>query len=150
MRVCVDTTILIDILKDEYRVYQAKIYTAMERREDLVAPTMVYAELMPQFNGNTRKLDNFLEEHKIRKEALDKDSAVAAATGWMKYLKRKSRVKCPECGSKLKFKEHILSDFYIGGFALKRCDSILTRDRGIYKKYFPGLKGYERCLSPRI
>jgi hypothetical protein len=40
-----------------------------------------------------------------------------------------------------------LSDFFIGGFASARCDAIITRDRGIYKKYFPDLVGYENCLS---
>ena len=102
---------------------------------------------LPQFNGDIRLLGEFLEEHKIAIEALDKDSAGAAANGWMKYLKKRSKVKCPECGHKLNLKEHFLSDFYIGGFAITRCDSILTRDRGIYKKYFPGLPGYEGCLK---
>ena len=49
MRVCVDTTILIDILKDEFRDYQDKLYTALARGEGLVAPSVVYGELMPQF-----------------------------------------------------------------------------------------------------
>ena len=29
----------------------------------------------------------------------------------------------------------------------KKCDAVLTRDRGIYVKYFPGLAGYEGCLN---
>ena len=147
MRICVDTTILLDILKDEYRSFQDKLYTALERREDLVAPSVVYAELMPQFKGNTKMLNQFLEEHKIIVEPLGVDSVIAAAQAWMRYLKRKKREKCPQCGLKLNLKKHFLSDFYIGGFASEKCDAILTRDRGIYNKYFPKLVGHEDCLK---
>ena len=147
MRVCVDTTVLLDILKDEFRIFQDKLYTALARRENLVAPSVVFAELMPQFKGNTKQLGEFLEEHKIVTEPLDLDSVIAASESWMKYLKRKTKVKCPQCGHKLNLKEHFLSDFYIGGFASAKCSAILTRDRGIYTKYFQHLVGYEDCLK---
>ena len=147
MRVCVDTTILLDILKDEFRNFQDKLYAALARKENLVAPPVVFAELMPQFKGNTRQLNEFLEEHKIAIEPLDVDSAIAAAQAWTRYLKRKTKVKCPECGRKLNLKEHFLSDFYIGGFASAKCSAILTRDREIYTRYFPALVGYEDCLK---
>ena len=147
MRICVDTTILLDILKDEFRDFQDKLYTALAKKESLVAPPVVFAELMPQFKGDTRELKEFLEEHKIAIESLDLDSAIAAAQAWMKYLKRKTRIKCPQCGWKLNLKEHFLSDFYVGGFASAKCNAILTRDRGIYTKYFPALVGYEDCLK---
>ena len=147
MRVCVDTTILLDILKDEFRIFQDKLYIALTRRENLVTPSVVFAELMPQFKGNTKQLCEFLEEHKIVTEPLDLDSVIAASESWMKYLKRKTKVKCPQCGHKLNLKEHFLSDFYIGGFASAKCSAILTRDRGIYTKYFPQLVGYEDCLK---
>ncbi len=146
MRVCVDTTILLDILKDEFRSFQEKLYTALAKRENLVALPVVFAELMPQFKGNPRLLKEFLEEHKIAIEPLDVDSVIAAAQAWMRYLKRKKKVQCPQCGQKLDLKEHFLSDFYIGGFASEKCKAILTRGRGIYTKYFPGLVGYEDCL----
>ena len=147
MRICVDTTILLDILKDEFRSFQDKLYTALAGRENLVAPPVVFAELMPQFKGNTKLLGEFLEEHKIEIEPLGVDSAVAAAQAWMRYLKQKTKVKCPQCGQELNLKEHFLSDFYIGGFASVKCSAILTRDRGIYNKYFPALVGYEDCLK---
>ena len=147
MRVCVDTTILLDILKDEFRIFQDKLYTALTRKEDLVAPSVVFAELMPQFKGNTKQLGEFLGEHKIVIEPLDLDSVIEGAGSWMKYLKRKAKVKCPQCGHKMNLKEHFLSDFYIGGFASAKCSAILTRDRGIYTKYFPQLVGYEDCLE---
>ena len=147
MKVCVDTTILIDILKDEYRSFQDKLYTALRRKEDLIAPSVVYAELMPQFGGNTKQVDEFLNEHKILIESLDKDCVKKAAKSWMKYLRRKAKLKCPQCSHQLIYRAHFLSDFFIGGFALAKCDAILTRDRGIYKKYFPVLTGYENCLD---
>jgi len=147
LKVCVDTTILLDILKDEFRSFQNKLYTALSRRENLLAPSVVFAELMPQFKGNSKLLSEFLEEHKIAIKPLGVDSVTAAAQAWMRYLKRKTKEKCPQCGRKLNLKEHFLSDFYIGGFASTICSAILTRDRGIYTKYFPELVGYEDCLK---
>ena len=38
MRICVDTTILIDILKDEFRSYQENLYEALGKGEHLVVP----------------------------------------------------------------------------------------------------------------
>jgi predicted nucleic acid-binding protein len=143
----VDTTILLDILKDEYRPFQEMLYAAIEKGEDLVAPSVVYAELIPQFRGDLKTLQQFLKEHKITVYPLDIESVALAANAWTKYLKRKVRVRCPRCGLEIEKKEHLLSDFYIGGFALAKCDTILTRDRGIYRKYFPELKGYHDCLS---
>ncbi len=150
MRVCVDTTILIDILKDEFRNFQDKVYMALENGENLVAPSVVFAELMPQFGGNIRLLRRFLHEHKIGIEPLGVDSVIAAAQGWMKYLKRKAKVACPQCGHKLSLKQHFLSDFYVGGFASASCSAILTRDRGIYRRYFRQLVGYNDCLKASL
>jgi len=142
LKICVDTSILLDILKDEFIEYQEKLYEALRRKEELIAPAIVAAELVPQFKGDTKLLQSFLHDHKIVIKSLDIDSALLAASRWMRYLKRKTKVKCPECGHKLDLREHVLSDFYIGGFALTECDVILTRDRGIYRKYFPDLKNY--------
>ena len=50
----------------------------MARKEDLVAPAVVYAELMPQFKGDTDLLNQFLREHRIVIEPLSLDSVVAA------------------------------------------------------------------------
>jgi len=147
LRICVDTTILLDILKDEFRNFQDKLYAALAEKETLVAPSVVFAELMPQFEGNSKPLEEFLEEHRIEIEPLDVDSTRAAAQAWIQYLKRKTKVTCPQCGLNLDLKKHFLSDFYIGGFASTKCSAILTRDRGIYTKYFPTLVGYKDCLK---
>lgn len=147
MRVCVDTTILLDVLQDEFRPFQEKLYEAIARNEQLVSPAVVFGELMPQFKGNEKRVAEFLSDHRIAVEPLDTLSVSAAAKSWLKYLKRKEKAICPGCGRELLSRLHFLSDFYIGGFASATCDAILTRDRGIYRKYFPGLVGYEGCLS---
>jgi len=143
----VDTTILIDVLKDEFRPFQEKLYQAIAANEQLVSPSVVYGELMPQFKGVEKQLTDFLSDHKIAVEPLDTDSVCSASRSWLKYLKRKDKVICPNCGQILLPRIHFLSDFYIGGFASAKCDAILTRDRGIYRKYFPSLIGYADCLK---
>ena len=142
MKICVDTSVLLDVLKDEYPEYQARFYNALSEGEKLIAPVVVYAELMPQFGGDARLLTEFFEDHRITIQELDVSSVEIAARRWMSYLKKKKKVKCPECGHVLPFKQHVLSDFYIGGFALSNCDVILTRDRGIYRTYFKDLRKY--------
>jgi len=118
-------------------------YAALASKKTLVAPTVVFAELMPQFSGDTKQVASFLKDHKIKVESLDLDAVIIAGERWMRYLKRKTKTKCPNCGIRLSAREHFLSDFYIGGFAIAKCDSILTRDRSIYKKYFPELRSYD-------
>ena len=147
MRICIDTVILIDILKDEFRPVQEVFYTALSTGERLICPVVVFAELLPMFEGDQGQTATFLKEHKIKIELLDQESATAAAQGWLKYLRRKTKTLCPHCGKLMPQKRHLLSDFYVGGFASIRCDAILTRDRGVYVKYFPELRGYANCLN---
>ena len=143
MKVCVDTTVLIDVLKNEFPDVQESFYHAIASREMLAAPPAVVAELMPQFRGDMKLMEAFLKDHKLNIEVLGTEAARLAGARWMEYLKRKTRARCPNCDQVLPFREHFLSDFYIGGFALAHCDAILTRDRGVYAKYFPDLKRYD-------
>jgi predicted nucleic acid-binding protein len=120
LRIYVDTTILLDVLKDEYRAFQEMLYAAIGKDEELSTPSVVYAELIPQFRGNVNFLQQFLRGHKIDVLPLDIESVTIAASAWMEYLKRKKRARCPQCGYELERKEHLLSDFYIAGFALSK------------------------------
>lgn len=146
MKICVDTSVLIDILKDEDAFFQNILYMAIEENQGLKIPSVVYAELISQFKTNIKLLNLFLKEHKIKTDPLDIESAKTAAIRWIEYLKTRSKIKCSTCGSLLNHKEHILSDFYIGGYALTHCNAIITKDRGVYKKYFPDLKPYADCI----
>jgi len=94
-------------------------------------------------------IESFLNEHRVRVAPLEIDPVRIAATRWMRYLKRKTKTRCPNGGKNLNKKEYFLSDFYFGGFAMAKCDGALTRDRGIYRKYFPDLPIY-RARGERI
>ena len=43
MKICVDTVVLIDVLKDEFQSNQGKLYSALAANETLIAPAVVYA-----------------------------------------------------------------------------------------------------------
>ena len=64
MKICVDTVILIDVLKDENKPYHELLYSAMKTKEEIVIPVVVYAELMPQFKGDEGQVDLFLKAHR--------------------------------------------------------------------------------------
>jgi hypothetical protein len=107
---------------------------------------VVFGEILPQFKGNEKQAAEFLSDHRIAVEPLDIASVSSASRSWLKYLSRREKMVCLNCGRALPQRMYFLSDFYIGGFASARCDAILTRDRGIYRKYFAALKGYAGCL----
>ncbi|MGR3319094.1 MAG: type II toxin-antitoxin system VapC family toxin [Candidatus Anammoxibacter sp.] len=139
MKICVDTMIFIDILKNEYLKIQEKFYDVLKNKEMLVTSVVTVAELMPQFRGNRKELVRFLSDHNVKIMELDIESTMIASERWMRYLKKKKTRYCPSCKVAITGRDYILADFLIGGFALTHCDQILTRDRGIYKTYFADL-----------
>jgi hypothetical protein len=140
LRICIDTVIFIDILKDEFLQNQEKFYQSLETGETLITSVINIAELMPMFHGNRKELSRFLKDHRIKVMELDIESTLVASERWIRYLKRKKVRHCPSCNTPIAGRDKILTDFFIGGFALIHCDKILTRDRGIYKTYFNDLK----------
>lgn len=140
MKICVDTVIFIDVLKDEHPQVQEKFYGALEEGISLIASVVTLAELLPQFLGNRKELLTFLGDHRIKIMDIDAASAFVASERWMVYLNKRKIKQCPSCNAPVPGRDQILADFLIGGFALTHCEGILTRDRGIYKKYFSDLK----------
>ncbi len=161
MITAVDTNILLDVLiKDsEHLMNSKKQLLESKAQGSLIISPPVYSELFTQFSiqlGMKKasiELENFLAKTGIYLSPFTKKSLEIAGIGWTKYVKSrvKDKIMCPKCGKKnlffcdkcneiISWRNHIITDFLIGGHAKDSADRLLTRDRGYYKRYFPELE----------
>lgn len=152
MITALDTNILLDLLIPNARFAGAAQQYLDEalRQGGLVIGEVVYAELAAHF-ADDEALTSFLADTRIRLEPCRPEALHEAARAWTEYSRRRSRqlqcarcgtsqsVTCPTCGETLLPRQHILSDFLVGGHALAQANQLLTRDRGYYRRYFPTL-----------
>ena len=152
MITAVDTNILLDILLPDPE-YKEKSHAYIERgikEGALVICEVVYSELSAFF-PKKKELDSFLEDLNVDIKPSIRDSLYHAGDAWKEYVKRRgAEVQCPNCGNKTKIKcskcgkplrtRHIISDFIIGAHAEVLAETLITRDRGIYKAYFKDLR----------
>jgi len=153
MTVAVDTNILLDILLPDPGHVNKSLsqLNRSSKKHHLVISEIVYAELASQFSEQDM-LEHFLSETGISLVYCGPDALWAAARAWKSYTKNRTRdfqckacgmlhpLECKECSSAILSRQHILPDFLIGGHALFHAGFLLTRDRGFYKGYFPGLE----------
>ena len=161
MITAVDTNVLLDILlEDNTFLVSSKrlLLESMDEGATVISPC-VYSELYTGFilgfseKMAGRELDDFLSGIGIDIIPFTKRSLQIAGEGWTQYTKGKGKNKviCPKCGEMNKiictkcqktflWRNHIVTDFLIGGHAQDTADRLLTRDRGYYKRYFPELK----------
>ena len=116
----------------------------------LLIPKIVYGELSLIFNS-INELDTFLNDTGIVIGEINSKSYLIAAKRWQKYNKRRilmchkcgaklENIICKKCDSKIKVRQHILSDFIIGAYTLEVAGkNIVTGDAGYYSSYFPEL-----------
>lgn len=149
----IDTNILLDILTDDPNFKEKSLTKLFEYSQtaQLVINDSVYCELLIHFNSRS-DLTQFLEQTNIQFYQSSMNSYVAASAAWKKYLSHKpKKIICPKCGTKTQLqcpacenifsvRQHILTDFLIGGFAFAETDGLITRDYGYYKTYFSKLK----------
>ena len=148
----VDTNILLDILLPDTRFLDSSkelLKRAMLGGKVIISE-VVYAELCAQFSDKPA-LDAFLEDIDIAIQNSDQTALWRASRAWLSYVRSRGNelecpgcghrgvVKCQQCGEIISGRQHIVSDFLIGGHALSSADTLLTRDRGFYKTYFKEL-----------
>ncbi len=87
---------------------------------------VVYAELAAAF-GSRKALDRALATINVSRSPIDGDIAFEAGLRWKRYR--------AAGGSRTR----ILADFLIGAHAVSAAETLLTRDRGFFRTYFPEL-----------
>ncbi len=128
MITAVDTNILLDVfLPDEkFASDSSKLLKLAYDEGALIICAIVYAELVPQFEGRSI-LDSTLATINVTLSPVDTEVTFLAGEKWKAY--RRSGGK----------RERIITDFLIGAHALIKAERFLSRDRGFYKSYFPEL-----------
>ena len=128
MITAVDTNILLDVfLPDEkFASDSSKLLKLAYDEGALIICAIVYAELVPQFEGRSI-LERTLATINVTLSPVDTEVTFLAGEKWKAY--RRSGGK----------RERIITDFLIGAHALIKAERFLSRDRGFYKSYFPEL-----------
>ncbi len=128
MITAIDTNIFLDILAPNEKFIDASV-RALENAASvgsLVICDLVYAELCVHFETQ-RECDRFLESNEIRVEPLRRETHFLASRAWRAYRLQVGR------------RTRMLVDFLIGAHAQTQANSLLSRDRGFYKKMFQSL-----------
>ncbi len=128
----------------------ASLLGELARKNILVIPKIVYGELSLIFR-NDKELNDFLKDTGIVIAEMKPAAYITAAKRWEKYNKRRvlmcqkcgkklGRLICERCSGEIKIRQHVLTDFLIGTFALEtRGRNIVTHDFGYFSSYFPEL-----------
>ncbi len=152
MTVAVDTNILFDLLLPDqnYLERSLSLLTDYGKKHQLIISEAVYRELASQFPDERLLLD-FLNETDIKLINSGPKALWLAAQAWKAYTKNRSQgllchtcgnaqlLRCEKCAAPIISRQHIFSDFLIGEHALFYAGTLLTRDKGYYRRFFPEL-----------
>jgi predicted nucleic acid-binding protein len=125
----VDTNVLLDVFLND-RKWSAWSLQALEvanARDALVINPVIYAELSIAF-ARIEELEQVLTEGSLTVEPIPREALFLAGKAFVKYRKQQ--------GSKT----NVLPDFFVGAHAAITDSSLLTRDVGRYRTYFPTVK----------
>ena len=119
-------------------------------KNTLVIPKIVYGELSLIFY-DIEELNAFICDTGIVIGEIESDTYIIAAKRWEKYNRKRilichrcgkkiEKLICRDCNYEIKIRQHILSDFIIGAYAIQTgTQKIVTHDSGYYSTYFSEL-----------
>ena len=148
----VDTNVLVYIYSGTPNIGRryAELLGDLSAKYNLVIPKLVYGELSLIFS-DSKQLNTFLSDTGIIIGDIEPEAYILAAKRWDSYNKRRvficqrcgkklKKLICRECDDEIKIRQHILTDFIIGAYALQTEEQkIVTSDKSYYASYFPEL-----------
>ncbi|MDW7739251.1 MAG: PIN domain-containing protein [Bacillota bacterium] len=153
MTAAIDTNILFDILLPDQKHLESSLNLLKKtgRNHSLIISEVVFGELASQFDDRA-VLTDLLQSTGINLISSGPDALWEASRAWRDYTDNRTPelrcagcgsreiITCPKCLETITCRQHIISDFLIGGHAFTLAGTLLTRDRGFYKRYFPHLQ----------
>jgi predicted nucleic acid-binding protein len=125
----IDANVLLDVLANDaqwapWSLAQLKTAAAAG---PLIINDVIYAELSVRFDS-LEGLDEALATLRARIDPIPRHGLFLAAKAFRRYRGRGG------------VRNGVLPDFFIGGHASAAGCALLTRDRGRFREYFPGIK----------
>ena len=153
MNAAIDTNVLLDVLiPDAKHLSRSKALLEKHLAQGrLLICEVVYAEIASQFPSD-HDLNRFLHETNIRLIPSGGKALHIAGQRWARYSRNRGTslhcnrcghkidVACPECRAKITARQRVLADFVVAAHASVHADVLLSRERNIYKTYFPDLR----------
>lgn len=126
--VLVDSNVILDVLTEDaqWLDWSAEALAQAAEVDVLVINPIIYAEVSVRFE-RIEELDEVLPTSLFRRESLPWEAGFLAGKCFLAYRRRGGPRRSP------------LPDFYIGAHAAVRAMTLLTRDAGRYRSYFPTL-----------
>lgn len=126
--VLVDTNVLLDVVLDDptWADWSQRQLEIASLRGPLIVNPVIYAELSMAF-ARIEQLDTVLAEGRFELHEVPREALFLAGKVFLEYRRR----------SRSTVKRNLLPDFFIGAHAAVRQMTILTREVGRYRGYFP-------------
>ena len=128
-RVLVDSNVLLDVMteSEDWFEWSADALARCADAGELAINPIIYAEISVRFE-RIEELEDALAPGRFLRLALPWEAAFLAGKCFVAYRRRGGARRSP------------LPDFYIGAHAAVSGLTLLTRDAGRYRTFFPGLQ----------